>query len=258
MTDSRLTLLCIENGETTPFSVKVDRNEIVDELKKAIKTEKAPRYDDVAADDLTLWRVSIPLVPLNERKPVFLSEVDSAIELDPADDISDVFEPKLTRKIHEPKTPKKLDIIVKRPPQAPKRDLEENEGPSSKRKRFDTYKLKDAIEEAGLTQKAVIDGRSNLSRLDNKERVSVLSFMGQEIDETNSYDSLSSTACELQGANVQDMDRLSAPHGHGLPVVQTNDLYVRTAFKDLYDTILGKFEDSRPYDFDIRKHVLVT
>ncbi|KAF9119198.1 hypothetical protein BGX30_004017 [Mortierella sp. GBA39] len=35
-------------------------NDAVDDLKNLIKTKKAPRFDDVAADELTLWRVSIP------------------------------------------------------------------------------------------------------------------------------------------------------------------------------------------------------
>ncbi|KAF9339447.1 hypothetical protein BGX26_009331, partial [Mortierella sp. AD094] len=91
MTDNRLTLLCIEVGEATPFSVKIDRGEIVDELKKVIKTEKPNDFNDVDADQFKLFEVSIPLAPLNERKPILLNQVDSATELDPTDDLSDVF-----------------------------------------------------------------------------------------------------------------------------------------------------------------------
>ncbi|KAF8924452.1 hypothetical protein BGZ47_004014, partial [Haplosporangium gracile] len=32
----------------------------VDDLKSLIKTKKAPRFDDVAAAELSLWRVSVP------------------------------------------------------------------------------------------------------------------------------------------------------------------------------------------------------
>jgi hypothetical protein len=120
------------------------------------------------------------------------------------------------------------------------------------------YTLEDAIEKAGLTEKAVVNGKLYLSRLNNKERVSVLGFLGQKIDGDNSYDSLSSIALALQGGNIEDMDRLSAPHGLALPVTGTNDLYVRQDFKDLYNTILGTFEGGRPYDPDVRKHVVVT
>ncbi|KAG0195900.1 hypothetical protein BGX28_000398 [Mortierella sp. GBA30] len=109
MTDNRVTLLCIENGEATPFSVEVDRDEIVDELKKAIKTELAPLFKDVTTKDLKLWHVSIPLAPLHERKPITLNKFDSAKELDPTDDISDVFK--------ETPPKKTIHIIIQRPPQ---------------------------------------------------------------------------------------------------------------------------------------------
>ncbi|KAI9241257.1 MAG: hypothetical protein BYD32DRAFT_458061 [Podila humilis] len=61
MTNNHLTLLCLVDGEATSraFSVDIDRTKSVDHLKKLIKLEKTPRFDDVAADELTLWRVSI-------------------------------------------------------------------------------------------------------------------------------------------------------------------------------------------------------
>ncbi|KAF9271500.1 hypothetical protein BGZ88_006055, partial [Linnemannia elongata] len=152
-----------------------------------------------------------------------------------------------------------IHVIVQRPLPATKRDHEEDSGPSSKRKRHRPHTLKDAIEEAGLTEKAVVDDRSDLSRLDNKERVSLLDFIGQEIDRTNTFDSLSRTALKLKGANMKDIEKLSAPPGTRLPVVGTNDLYVREAYKDLYDTILGTFENNRPCTGnEAEKHIVVT
>ncbi|KFH72875.1 hypothetical protein MVEG_00100 [Podila verticillata NRRL 6337] len=58
MTNNHLTLLCLVDGEATSraFSVDIDRTKSVDHLKKLIKSEKTPRFDDVAADELTLWR----------------------------------------------------------------------------------------------------------------------------------------------------------------------------------------------------------
>ncbi|KAG0345653.1 hypothetical protein BGZ54_005466, partial [Gamsiella multidivaricata] len=35
------------------------------ELKDLIKTKKSPRFNDVASDELTLWRVSIPVADDN-------------------------------------------------------------------------------------------------------------------------------------------------------------------------------------------------
>ncbi|KAK5796887.1 hypothetical protein F5H01DRAFT_285699 [Linnemannia elongata] len=55
------------------------------------------------------------------------------------------------------------------------------------------------------------------------------------------------------------MDKISAPRGILLPVVDTNDIYVREAYKDLYDTILGTFENNTPYTGnELKKHVIVT
>ncbi|KAG9064271.1 hypothetical protein KI688_003459 [Linnemannia hyalina] len=66
-------------------------------------------FNDLEAEDLTLWYVSIPIVPANKHRPILLNEfLESATELDPADDVSVVF----------PKAPPKktIHIIVRRPP----------------------------------------------------------------------------------------------------------------------------------------------
>ncbi|KAK5796982.1 hypothetical protein F5H01DRAFT_401214 [Linnemannia elongata] len=121
-----------------------------------------------------------------------------------------------------------IHVIVQRPLPVAKRDREEDAGPSSSRKRHRPHTLKDAIEEAGLTEKAVVDD--------------------QDIAGDDIFSSLSRTALELHGANIKDMDKISAPRGILLPVVDTNDIYVREAYKDLYDTILGTFENNTPDD----------
>lgn len=56
MTDNHLTLFCPVDGEATSraFSVDIDRTKSVDRLKKLFKSEKTPRFDDVAADELAL------------------------------------------------------------------------------------------------------------------------------------------------------------------------------------------------------------
>ncbi|KAG0030364.1 hypothetical protein BGZ81_002746 [Podila clonocystis] len=152
------------------------------------------------------------------------------------DMISDVFK--------DPLIEKSVNIIVQGPPRAPKRDRDEDAETSSKGKRHHPHTLMDAIDEAGLTQKAVVDGRSNLSHLDNKERVSVLSFMGQEIDRTDEFDSLSSTARASRDLSFQELDLISTPSSTLFPVIGTEDLYVRQAYKDLYNEITLKFEDN--------------
>ncbi|KFH62119.1 hypothetical protein MVEG_11758 [Podila verticillata NRRL 6337] len=108
MTHNLLSLFCLVDGDATPFSVEIDQTKTVDHLKDLIKAKKAPEFNDIAADKLTLWRVSIPIVPPNKRKPIVLTEVKSAAELDPTDDLSDVFEEK------QPK--KTIHVMVQRPP----------------------------------------------------------------------------------------------------------------------------------------------
>ncbi|KAI7825711.1 hypothetical protein BC939DRAFT_124815 [Gamsiella multidivaricata] len=104
-----LTLFCLTDGEPTSneFSVKIPSTETVYILKSLIKAKKTPKFDDLAADNLTLWRVSVPVVAASIRSAVFLNEIDSKTELSPTNDVSDVF----------PNTPAKktVHIIVQRP-----------------------------------------------------------------------------------------------------------------------------------------------
>ncbi|KAF9538454.1 hypothetical protein BGW38_009999, partial [Lunasporangiospora selenospora] len=110
---NNMSLFCLVDGEATSqaFSVEIDPSKTVDHLKKLIKAEKPNDFHDIDADKLTLWRVSIPVVSANKHKPVALIEVDSPTELDPTDDIADVF----------PEAPSKKTIhIIVEPPSQPK------------------------------------------------------------------------------------------------------------------------------------------
>jgi hypothetical protein len=57
-----ITLLCLVKGNTTAsaFAVDIDREKLVSHLKKAIKAEKAPEFDNFPADKLKLWKKEIP------------------------------------------------------------------------------------------------------------------------------------------------------------------------------------------------------
>ncbi|KAI8605438.1 hypothetical protein EDD21DRAFT_363568 [Dissophora ornata] len=56
MTNNYPTRFCLVDGEATSnaFPVLTSTAATVGELKKVIKAEKTPRFDDVAADELTL------------------------------------------------------------------------------------------------------------------------------------------------------------------------------------------------------------
>ncbi|KAG0014877.1 hypothetical protein BGZ81_000206 [Podila clonocystis] len=68
----------------------IPTNDTIHDLKGAIKTKKTNDFSNVAADKLTLWRVSIPVVAVDKHMPVILTEIESTSKLDPTDDISDV------------------------------------------------------------------------------------------------------------------------------------------------------------------------
>ncbi|CAG8619171.1 7321_t:CDS:2 [Paraglomus brasilianum] len=57
-----VTLFCLVKGNTSTntFSVRINRDEPISELKDAIKTKKAPEFDHIPADRLKLWKVEIP------------------------------------------------------------------------------------------------------------------------------------------------------------------------------------------------------
>ncbi|KAG0249979.1 hypothetical protein DFQ27_009685, partial [Actinomortierella ambigua] len=251
-TPTTLTLFCLVDGASTSraFPVNISPDDSMDDLKKLIKAKKAPRFDDVAADKLTLWRVSIPASEDDDETSILIDNVtsDHKRKLSPLTRLTKVFPEELPEET--------IHIIVQRPPpQALKRDREEDAEPSSTTKHLRSHTLMDAICEAGLTEKAVIGDRFNLSLLDNKERVSQLRLIGQYIDKTDTFSSLSRTANELKDTNINAMDKLSAPHGTLLPVVETNELYVRETYRDLYDAILGTFENNPSY---INKRIVVT
>ncbi|KAI8594823.1 hypothetical protein EDD21DRAFT_359591 [Dissophora ornata] len=111
MASSHLNLFCVVDGESTSnaFPVEMESTKTIGDLKKLIKAEKTNDFQDVDADKLTLWRVSHPVITANKHQPVLLSEIDSPTELDPTDDIVDVFA--------EAPPKKTIHIIVQRPPQ---------------------------------------------------------------------------------------------------------------------------------------------
>ena len=89
MDNNSLTLFCLVDGEATSnaFSIKIPSSGTVDDLKDLIKTKKVPEFDNIAADKLALWRVSIPVIAAYKHNPVLVSTIDSSTELDPTDDL---------------------------------------------------------------------------------------------------------------------------------------------------------------------------
>ncbi|KAG0277974.1 hypothetical protein BGZ96_002590 [Linnemannia gamsii] len=242
MPETPLTLFCLVNGFTTSdsFSVKLASNGTVDDLKDLIKDKIPGILEGIDAKDLTIWRVSIPDKDDDDETPIKIDNVPESEKkkLRATNKVS-IFGAALPEST--------IHVIVQPPPR----------GLSSMRKRHRPQTLMDAIEDAGLAEVAVVDGESDLSRLDNKQRVVLLGCIGQKVDRTDAFYSLSSTAREFQGTNMKDMGKISAPHGTKLPAVNTKELFIREAYKDLHDTILGTFDNARAGN-ETQKHIVVT
>ncbi|KAG8792738.1 hypothetical protein FRC16_011281 [Serendipita sp. 398] len=52
-------VFCIVSDGTTSFSVKIPKNDTVDDLKELIKAKKSNTFSDIDADALTLYHVNI-------------------------------------------------------------------------------------------------------------------------------------------------------------------------------------------------------
>ncbi|KAG0249013.1 hypothetical protein BG011_009675, partial [Mortierella polycephala] len=115
--DSSITITCLLNGDSAShsFSVNISATDSLEELKGLIKSKKTPDFDDSAASQLVLWKVSIPTAndKGNENYVITLNALNTKEkkELLPADDLSEVFgnnPPENT-----------IHVIVQRPPRVP-------------------------------------------------------------------------------------------------------------------------------------------
>ncbi|KAF9276056.1 hypothetical protein BGZ68_010294 [Mortierella alpina] len=110
---NKITLFCLVDGDalSRAFSVKIQPDDTVDDLKKLIKTEQAPAFDDVTANILTLWKVSLSIPDDEEETSIILDALSDKKKLPPTNRLSRLFVgPPLEDTIH---------IIVQRPSPPP-------------------------------------------------------------------------------------------------------------------------------------------
>ncbi|KAF9432549.1 hypothetical protein BGZ76_010636, partial [Entomortierella beljakovae] len=114
-----MNIFCLvdEHLLSASFSIKIDPSETVYELKKIIKAERTPRFNDLAPDELTLWRVNVESSP---DRHISLEEIKikaEAVKLEVATkSVSEVFGS------HFPKDT--IHVIVQRtPPSEPQKTL---------------------------------------------------------------------------------------------------------------------------------------
>ncbi|KAF9902585.1 hypothetical protein EC991_004758 [Linnemannia zychae] len=151
MTDNRIQLYCLVAGEATPnaFPVWIESTTTIGDLKKLIKVEKSPDFDDIVANNLTLWHATIP----SDNR-------SSAITVDALDNKEELSNPMTCLSTLFPESPGDgTYIIVQRHPTDSKRDHEEDAGLYSMRKRHRPGTLMYAIEDAGLMEKAKKDDK---------------------------------------------------------------------------------------------------
>ncbi|KAG0212656.1 hypothetical protein BGX28_005852 [Mortierella sp. GBA30] len=91
------------------FDIEIESTAKVSTLKKLIKVEKTPEFDDIAADKLTLWCVSIPIDAAKKHEQIFLDPIISKEELLPTRRLSKVFAEELPEDT--------VHVIVQRPQQ---------------------------------------------------------------------------------------------------------------------------------------------
>ncbi|KAF9160364.1 hypothetical protein BGX20_002544 [Mortierella sp. AD010] len=221
-TATKLKIFCIVKNESTSFSVDILDSETVDDLKKAIKEAKKPKLDKFGADELTLYKVSIP----DEENIVVESNIEMVRLAPPSMKLWEKFDSVLPGGT--------IHVYVK-PPQ---------QGGHSKKPYFNKDDLKSAIIAAGIADKALVDGNPDLSRLDANEKTRLLEFLGRRVPLGDSYRSLLDIALSLKkaGHKMDDLKKFSAPNKKFLPVVGTPDLYIRREYPSLYKTIISQFK----------------
>ncbi|POG76523.1 hypothetical protein GLOIN_2v1872036 [Rhizophagus irregularis DAOM 181602=DAOM 197198] len=107
-----------EDGNTTAnaFSVKISRDEPVSELKKAIKAEKALKFDHFLADKLKLWKVSIPGDHLDDQL--------KNLKLNDSDELSAI--KKISKYLPDSPAEEHIHVLVEPPSRLPLRAANRN------------------------------------------------------------------------------------------------------------------------------------
>jgi hypothetical protein len=87
-----LTLNCLVDGGATAdaFPVEIESTKTVGNLKQRIKAEQSPDFDDIVANKLTLWFVSIPKI--KQSSAITIGGLDDKTKLnEPRDSLSLAF-----------------------------------------------------------------------------------------------------------------------------------------------------------------------
>ncbi|KAF9926042.1 hypothetical protein BGZ65_007461 [Modicella reniformis] len=244
-----LTFWCVVDGQSTPFQVTINHQKcvFVDNLKISIKDRKSNDFANVDPDTLTLWKVSIPIAA--DEQPISLDNFTAKQKLNSAHEITDVFQRKPAEKtiqiivqVPKGKTLAALVLALVLLVIVPISPFEGDETEMSPPKKIclENDPIVMAIRNAGYGS-TLIDGRVDLTRLDSKKRVKLLDYLGSKVHVGSKYDSIMKTAEALKDSSFEDLNLISTLSNEVFPVTETKQLYVRQAYKDLYDHIMKKF-----------------
>ncbi|KAF8967213.1 hypothetical protein BGZ46_000221 [Entomortierella lignicola] len=89
---STITVFCVIDGASEPFSIDINPEKTVDHLKDAIKEKQTPIFNDLRASDLHLWQVSLSINDYDEDAPITLQDHTDAKKLRPIIKLCKVFE----------------------------------------------------------------------------------------------------------------------------------------------------------------------
>ena len=78
-----ITLFCLVKGNTTAnaFEVDIEKDKSISKLKEAIKAKKAPVFDNFPADELKLWKVTIPGDQDDQLRNLILQDSDELLAI---------------------------------------------------------------------------------------------------------------------------------------------------------------------------------
>ncbi|KAF9345610.1 hypothetical protein BGX26_002943 [Mortierella sp. AD094] len=88
-----LTLFCLVDGESMSkaFPLSASPTDTVGQLKNLIKEKSTPRFDDIPANELALWSVSIPVIAAKKHDPVIIDSLETKDELLPTTRLSKLY-----------------------------------------------------------------------------------------------------------------------------------------------------------------------
>src|SRR4051812_7642429 len=105
-----ITLFCLVHGDLVEhvFKICIDKDSDVADLKDEIKKKKSPKFDDIPADELTLWQVDISYNDEDTVKQLALEETDVIKKMSPVSEIGEYFESAPTKK--------HIHVVIECPP----------------------------------------------------------------------------------------------------------------------------------------------